>query len=186
MHLQSGIVMETMSFDGMVYVIGDRFFYNSKYRGTFWCPCSAGLERFVSDIRSIEVVTGNFTVVNRQGFNRELSLNPGLRITFKDNAALLISMPDAVNFCLQLRQYQSNVRGRITMGNPRMPERPPSLTPNPYHMSIGFQGPMVAPAGPPSLFKNRTTTHPDPPSVRDETTEDPTITKESERAPLIA
>ena len=151
MHLQSRIVMESSFFNGMVYVIGDRIYYNSKYGDTFWCPCIAGIERFVADIRNIEVVTGNFTVFNSNGFNRELNMNPGLRITFKDNAALLVTMPDAVNFSLQLRQYQSNSISRGRMGFSHVPHM---VTTNP----VGTQHSIGYPTGPPSLFENSATT----------------------------
>lgn len=105
---QSSIVMEKTLFDGIVYVIGDRIYYNSKYRSMFWCPCTSGSEWFVSDIRNIEVINEGVTVYNPGGPNWYFPMNPGLTITFRDNTALVAAMPDAVNFSLKLRHYQSH------------------------------------------------------------------------------
>ncbi len=113
----SSIIMEKSIFDGIVYVIRDNIYYNSQYRGMFWCSCTSGSEWFVSDIRNIQVINKDLTLYNSRGPNWSFPMCPGLTISFRDNTALVVAMPDAVNFSRKLRHYQSNPS---RMGNPSM------------------------------------------------------------------
>ena len=169
-HQQSGIVMEASLFDGMVYVRGDRLYYNSKYGDEFWCTCTSGSDWFVSDIRNIEVITGDITFNYSNGLNRHISMNPGIRITFRDNTILMAAMPDAINFSLKLRSYQSD----------------PSIR----NRRRDYPFIMPSDASPPSLFKNRATTRPyhhaAPHPRAKETAESSEIPKNSEEVVLLA
>ena len=174
-HHQSGIVMEASLFPGMMYVIGDRVFYNSKWGSMFWCECTSGSDWFLSDIKNIEVATGNFTLYNRNGVDQSFSMNPGLIVTFWDNSCLMVDMPDAVNFNIQLRQYKaSHPSTRRSIGHPGAILRPPAAT----SLSDPFQ-----PAGPPSLFKNRARPRPSMPAQPPQTLES---NQDSDKVALLA
>ena len=131
-HTASRLVMEASIFDGMVYVIDNRLYYNSKFGNTFWCACTSGSDWFLSDIRNIEVITGTYTLFNKNGVNRPITINPGLKITFRDNTVLLTAMPDAVNFGLQLRRYGSTPSIRSRMGNSTVPPHASTASTHPF------------------------------------------------------
>lgn len=99
-----GYVMYSGLFDGLFYVRGDQLSYETKVGSRFWCKCG-GLNWTLSDIKQIDVVTGNVGLCSRRGFIRTLTMSPGLMILFTDNTRMVTAMPDAANFCARLQQY---------------------------------------------------------------------------------
>jgi hypothetical protein len=126
-----GFAMYSGAFSGFFYVRGSRLYYDTKVGSRFWCSC-VGLDWDLADIGRVEAVTGSVKVISRHGIPRTLTMNPGLKITFKTNGSTMVTaMPDAVNFCAKLKQYMvapqpvENVKERSCMNKmARFPPHP--------------------------------------------------------------
>ena len=125
-----GFTMYSGAFGGFFYVRGSRLYYDTKVGSHFWCSC-VGLDWDLADIGDVKPVTGNVRVTSRHGIPRTLSMNPGLKITFRNNNTMVTAMPDAVNFCAKLKQYMTapkqveNVKERSAMNAlARIPPHP--------------------------------------------------------------
>jgi hypothetical protein len=103
--------------NGLLYVKGACLHYTTVAGKMFWCEC-VGSEWRVADIKRVEVVTGNVTLqTGQRGLPRHFTMNPGLKIRFRDHNTLMVVMPDAVNLCAQLKEYVSSVRSAERRGS---------------------------------------------------------------------
>lgn len=109
-HPEGDYTMLSGFFDGLLYVRDGTLYYATVAGKIFWCEC-VGSDWEVSDIKRVEVVTGNVTIRGGpRSHPRHLTMNPGLKIRFRDHNTLMMAMPDAVSFCAQLREYMSSAQ----------------------------------------------------------------------------
>lgn len=107
-HPEGDYTMLSGLFDGLVHVRGSSLRYATTVGSIFWCEC-VGYNWGVSDIKQVESVNGNVTIRTGRG-HRHLSMNPGLKIRFRDHDTLVMATPDAVSFCSRLREHIAGTR----------------------------------------------------------------------------
>lgn len=109
-HPEGDYTMLSGFFDGLLYVRDGTLYYATVAGKIFWCEC-VGSDWAVSDVKRVEVVSGNITIrAGPRGHPRHLAMNPGLKIRFRDHNTLMMAMPDAVTFCGRLREYMSSTQ----------------------------------------------------------------------------
>lgn len=104
-HPEGDYTMLSGLFNGLVYVRGTTLRYATTAGSIFWCEC-VGSDWALSDIKKVEGVNGNISIRTGRG-QRHLSMNPGLKIRFRDHDTLVMAMPDAVSFCTRLREHMA-------------------------------------------------------------------------------
>jgi hypothetical protein len=99
--------------DGLVYVKDGALHHEPTLRSKFHSRNMHKRSFQLHNIKRLEVVQGNITILKKKGHMNSRQLVPmkiGLRVAFKDNSTLVMEMPNAVNFCTQLNQYTVSYR----------------------------------------------------------------------------
>lgn len=99
-------------FGGLAYIKKSGHLCIESTVGSRFCCLCCRNGYMLSDISQVDVVTGSVTVIIKDSPNN-YEMNPGLRVRLNDGQNIIMKMPDAVDFCDQLRQYCNRPTGAV-------------------------------------------------------------------------
>ena len=94
-------------FGGLVYVRNSGQLCLESTVGSRLCCLCCKESVSLSDVSQVEVVGGSITFTtqtNYKAYHKTHQMNPGLRIVLRNGDRIWMKMPDAVDFCTELRQ----------------------------------------------------------------------------------
>lgn len=96
---------------GLMYIQGDSLYYE-LISGSSLCCCKCCMRRFqLSQIDTVEIVDSQQMMTIGSG--HAICLAPGLKISAHPNTTVLVAMPDAVSFALQLTEASNSHKEKL-------------------------------------------------------------------------